>query len=80
MIIGYARTSTDQQAGLAAQERDLTAAGAKRVFAEQVSSVTLRAALEECLSFLPASACLSDCARRDVPRPCSGRSGLSALG
>ena len=31
MIVGYARTSTtDQAAGLAAQERDLTAAGAEK--------------------------------------------------
>jgi hypothetical protein len=35
MIVGYARTSiTDQAAGLAAQERDLTAAGAERIFGE----------------------------------------------
>ena len=36
MIIGYARTSTtDQTAGLGAQERDLKAAGAEKIFAEQ---------------------------------------------
>lgn len=53
MIIGYARTSTaDQTAGLAAQDRDLRAAGAERIFAEQVSSVAQRAALAECLAFL----------------------------
>ena len=53
MIIGYARTSTtDQTAGLAAQERDLTAAGAERIFSEQVSSVASRAGLTECLTFL----------------------------
>ena len=40
MIIGYGRTSTfDQTAGLAAQERDLAAAGATKLFTEQVSSV-----------------------------------------
>lgn len=40
MLIGYARTSTaDQEAGLAAQLRELQAAGCERVFAEQVSSV-----------------------------------------
>ncbi|WP_165184087.1 recombinase family protein [Caulobacter soli] len=40
MIIGYARTSTtDQKAGLEAQERDLLAAGCERLFIEQVSSV-----------------------------------------
>ena len=39
-IVGYARTSTiDQDAGLAAQERDLRAAGCTKVFSEQVSSV-----------------------------------------
>ena len=53
MIIGYARTSTtDQQAGLDAQVRDLTAAGAEQVFAEQVSSVTQRAKLAEALRFV----------------------------
>jgi DNA invertase Pin-like site-specific DNA recombinase len=53
MIVGYARTSTtDQTAGLAAQERDLSAAGAERMFSEQVSSVSARAALKECLAFL----------------------------
>lgn len=40
MIVGYARTSTtDQKAGLEAQERDLRAAGCERLFVEQVSSV-----------------------------------------
>jgi DNA invertase Pin-like site-specific DNA recombinase len=53
MNVGYARTSTtDQAAGLEAQERDLNAAGAERVFAEQVSSVAKRTKLAECLSFL----------------------------
>jgi DNA invertase Pin-like site-specific DNA recombinase len=53
MIVGYARTSTvDQAAGLAAQERDLAAAGAEKVFSEQVSSVAQRAKLAECLAFL----------------------------
>lgn len=53
MLIGYARTSTtDQNAGLAAQERDLIAAGAERVFKEQLSSVAQRAVLAECLGFL----------------------------
>ncbi len=53
MIIGYARTSTaEQAAGLAAQERDLKAAGAERVFSEQVSSVASRARLAEALAFL----------------------------
>jgi DNA invertase Pin-like site-specific DNA recombinase len=53
MIIGYGRTSTfDQAASLAAQERDLTTAGATKLFTEQVSSVAQRARLAECLSFL----------------------------
>ena len=53
MLIGYARTSTtDQQAGLAGQERDLRGAGAEKVFAEQVSSVANRSALKACLEFV----------------------------
>jgi DNA invertase Pin-like site-specific DNA recombinase len=53
MIIGYGRTSTfDQAAGLAAQERDLVAAGATKMFTEQVSSIAKRDRLAECLAFL----------------------------
>jgi DNA invertase Pin-like site-specific DNA recombinase len=53
VLIGYCRVSTpDQKAGLEAQQRDLLAAGAERVFAEQVSSVAERAKLAECLAFL----------------------------
>ena len=53
MLVGYARTSTtDQSAGLAAQERDLRAAGAERMYSEQVSSISSRARLTECLAFL----------------------------
>ena len=53
MNVGYARTSaTDQAAGLAAQERDLTAAGAERIFGEQLSSVAKRVKLAECLAFM----------------------------
>ena len=54
MLIGYARTSTtDQNAGLDAQERDLMAAGCAKVFKEQVSSVAdIRAGLDECLAYL----------------------------
>jgi DNA invertase Pin-like site-specific DNA recombinase len=53
MIVGYARTSTAEQlAGLEAQERDLKAAGAERLFSEQVSSVAKRSRLVECLAFL----------------------------
>jgi DNA invertase Pin-like site-specific DNA recombinase len=40
MLVGYARTSTtDQIAGLKAQERDLRDAGVEKIFAEQISSV-----------------------------------------
>jgi DNA invertase Pin-like site-specific DNA recombinase len=53
MLIGYARTSTtEQQAGLAAQERDLEAAGAVKVWSEQASNVGQRAALAECITYL----------------------------
>jgi DNA invertase Pin-like site-specific DNA recombinase len=42
MLISYARTSTtEQEAGLEAQKRDLTRAGCERLFAEHVSSVAL---------------------------------------
>jgi len=53
MNVGYARTSSsDQTAGLAAQERDLLAAGAERLYAEQVSSMAQREKLADCLAFL----------------------------
>lgn len=53
MLIGYARTSTtDQTAGIEAQERDLRAAGAERIFSEQVSSIGQRDRLAECLAYL----------------------------
>jgi DNA invertase Pin-like site-specific DNA recombinase len=51
-LIGYARTSTtDQRAGLEAQLRDLSAAGCRKVFREQVSSVAARAQLEAALDY-----------------------------
>lgn len=53
MIVGYARTSTtDQEAGLSAQERDLKAAGCEKLYAEQVSSVATRAKLAAALDFV----------------------------
>ena len=53
MIVGYARTSTaDQEAGFAAQPRDLEAAGCERLFSEQVSSMGGRAQLEAALDFV----------------------------
>jgi DNA invertase Pin-like site-specific DNA recombinase len=53
MRVGYARTSTvEQAAGLEAQERDLAAAGVDKVFAEKVSSVARRDRLEAALEFV----------------------------
>src|SRR3954464_7809534 len=53
MLVGYARTSTeDQKAGLQAQESDLKAAGCEKVFSEQVSSVAQRNKLQACLDFI----------------------------
>lgn len=55
MIVGYARTSTtDQRAGLEAQERDLRSAGCERLFVEQVSSVDVvaREQLTQALDFI----------------------------
>ncbi|WP_373503765.1 recombinase family protein [Aestuariivirga sp.] len=52
MKVGYARTSTIEQiAGLEAQERDLKAAGAEKVFTERVSSVAKRDQLQAALDF-----------------------------
>ena len=53
MRIGYARTSTvDQTAGLEAQIRDLKAAGAEKIFSEQLSSVNAhRPQLEAAIDF-----------------------------
>lgn len=52
MKIGYARTSTvEQVAGLEAQERDLRAAGAEKVFSERVSSLAKRDQLEAVLDY-----------------------------
>jgi DNA invertase Pin-like site-specific DNA recombinase len=53
MIVGYARTSTiEQAAGLEAQERDLKAAGIEKLFQEQTSAIGPRKALETVLDFL----------------------------
>ncbi|WP_162275256.1 recombinase family protein, partial [Labrys sp. WJW] len=52
MLIGYARTSTtEQEAGLQAQLRDLKEAGCEEVYSEQISSVDVRAQLREALTF-----------------------------
>ncbi len=53
MLIGYARTSTtDQAAGIQAQERDLMDVGCGKLFVEQVSSVGARRQLEVALDYV----------------------------
>lgn len=53
LLCGYARVSTtDQIAGLEAQERQLSATGCTRLFAEQVSSVAERPQLDAALDFV----------------------------
>ena len=53
MQVGYARTSTvEQEAGFEAQQRELTAAGCTKVFAEQISSVAQRGQLEAAIEFI----------------------------
>ena len=53
ILAGYARTSTtDQQAGLDAQIRDLKAAGCEEIFSEQVSALGQRDRLKEALRFV----------------------------
>ena len=52
MLIGYTRTSTlEQEAGLEAQRRELTALGVERLFTEQTSSLGPRQALEEAIRY-----------------------------
>ena len=52
-LVGYARTSTaEQEAGQAAQERDLASAGCVKVFAERVSSVAARPQLAAALDYV----------------------------
>jgi DNA invertase Pin-like site-specific DNA recombinase len=53
MLVGYARTSTsDQDAGLEAQKRDLAATGCTKLFEEMVSSVGQREELDRALDFV----------------------------
>jgi DNA invertase Pin-like site-specific DNA recombinase len=53
VLIGYGRTSTtDQEAGLEAQETDLRATGCGKLFIEQVSSVGKRQQLEAALDYV----------------------------
>jgi DNA invertase Pin-like site-specific DNA recombinase len=55
LLVGYARTSTaEQAAGLEAQIRDLKAAGCTKIFSEQVSSIAERAELERALDYVRA--------------------------
>jgi DNA invertase Pin-like site-specific DNA recombinase len=53
MLVGYGRTSTiDQEAGIEAQERDLSAAGCDKLFIEQVSSIGKRPQLDAALDYV----------------------------
>lgn len=53
MLVGYARTSTlEQAAGLEAQLRDLQALGCERLYREQVSSIGGRPQLAAALDFV----------------------------
>ncbi len=53
MLVGYARTSTEEQvAGLEAQVRDLMAHGCEKVFQEQASAAGNRPQLDAALAFL----------------------------
>jgi DNA invertase Pin-like site-specific DNA recombinase len=53
MLVGYGRTSTaDQQAGIQAQERELSAAGCDTLFIEQVSSIGKRQQLEAAFDYV----------------------------
>lgn len=53
MIVGYARTSTvDQAAGFDAQIRELKEAGCEKLFQEQVSSIGKRGQLEAAIDFI----------------------------
>jgi DNA invertase Pin-like site-specific DNA recombinase len=52
-MVGYGRVSTtDQQAGLDAQIRDLQTVGCEEIFSEQVSALGLRDRLAEALRFV----------------------------
>lgn len=52
-LVGYGRTSTtEQEAGLEAQRRDLAAAGCAKVYLERASAVSERAVLCQVLDYL----------------------------
>ena len=62
ILVGYARVSTtDQQAGLDAQIRDLKAFGAEEIFSEQVSALAQRDRLKEALRFVRRGDTLACC-------------------
>lgn len=53
MLVGYCRSSTSEQiAGLEAQERQLLATGCQKIMKETVSSVAARAQLDAALDFV----------------------------
>lgn len=53
MLVGYCRTSTSEQiAGLEAQQRQLAATGCTKIVSEQTSSVAVRRQLEAALEFV----------------------------
>ena len=55
MLIGYARTSTlEQAAGFTAQVRDLEAMGCEKVYTEQTSTIGERPQLAAALDYLRA--------------------------
>lgn len=52
-LVGYGRTSTtEQEAGLEAQRRDLTAAGCGKVYLERASAVSERPVLRQVLDYV----------------------------
>jgi len=59
MLIGYARTSTiDQAAGFEDQKAALEDLGCEQIFAEQVSAMGIRPQLEQALTFVRKGDCL----------------------
>lgn len=85
MDIGYCRTSTiEQRFGFEAQLRDLEAAGAEKIFKEQVSSVAERAELERAIEFAREGdrliVCKLDRLARSVKHLCEISERLKAKG
>jgi DNA invertase Pin-like site-specific DNA recombinase len=85
MLIGLARTSTlEQEAGLEAQKKALAAAGVKKLFLEQTSSVGPRPALEAAIEFSREGdeLIVTDLSRlaRSVPDFCRIQSRLAGKG